>query len=337
MMISTWGPMKAAFLLVLLATTVPAVRLPVRTYSTADGLPSNAINCVVPDSRGFLWLCTSEGLARFDGYQFETYGVAQGLPHPYVTAFLETRAGRMLVGTFGGLAVFKSRTPETGASRFDVYHPAPAAKESVIHSLFEDRNGRTWCGTSAGLFEVRWGAAGPVFERRVDNALIFGIARDAAGSLWLAAYDQGIIQITTSGEVRRYSSFPGVHGPWSHAIAADREGAILADIGAVCASCGARPPRMAASSSARSGRGMVWARGSGGSRTSMPPSPDVCGWPAATAEHSNIPETSAVLSARLARPKGLPTQVLPPSARTSRGTCGSERNRPGPSGSRATA
>ena len=86
--------MKAVFLLILLAAAAPAAKLPVRTYTTAEGLPSNTINCVVPDSLGFLWLCTSEGLARFDGDQFKTYGVAEGLPNPYVSAFLETRAGR---------------------------------------------------------------------------------------------------------------------------------------------------------------------------------------------------------------------------------------------------
>jgi hypothetical protein len=60
-----------------------AAQLPVRTYTTADGLPRDWVDCFVPDSRGFLWLCTSEGLARFDGYQFRTYGVDQGLPSPY--------------------------------------------------------------------------------------------------------------------------------------------------------------------------------------------------------------------------------------------------------------
>jgi hypothetical protein len=33
--------------------------LPIRSYSTADGLAADRI---VPDSRGFIWFCTPEGL-----------------------------------------------------------------------------------------------------------------------------------------------------------------------------------------------------------------------------------------------------------------------------------
>ena len=35
--------------------------LPIRTYTTADGLAADHVNCIVPDSRGFLWFCTPEG------------------------------------------------------------------------------------------------------------------------------------------------------------------------------------------------------------------------------------------------------------------------------------
>ena len=45
-------------------------QLPVKIYTTADGLPSNRINKIVLDSRGYLWFCTQEGLSRFDGYAF---------------------------------------------------------------------------------------------------------------------------------------------------------------------------------------------------------------------------------------------------------------------------
>ena len=50
-----------------------AERLPIKTYTTTDGLPRDHINRIVQDSRGFLWFCTSEGLSRFDGYKFTNY------------------------------------------------------------------------------------------------------------------------------------------------------------------------------------------------------------------------------------------------------------------------
>jgi hypothetical protein len=48
--------------------------LPIRSYTTADGLAANRVDCIVPDSRGFIWFCTPEGLSRFDGYRIVSYG-----------------------------------------------------------------------------------------------------------------------------------------------------------------------------------------------------------------------------------------------------------------------
>ena len=48
-------------------------QLPVKIYTTADGLANNLINRIVRDSRGYLWFCTGEGLSRFDGYSFVSF------------------------------------------------------------------------------------------------------------------------------------------------------------------------------------------------------------------------------------------------------------------------
>src|SRR5271163_1493622 len=40
--------------------------LPIRSYTIADGLPADQVIGIVPDSRGFVWFLTSEGLSRFD-------------------------------------------------------------------------------------------------------------------------------------------------------------------------------------------------------------------------------------------------------------------------------
>jgi len=48
-------------------------------YTTKEGLSSNSVYRTAIDHRGFLWIATENGLARFDGRKFETYTTAKGL------------------------------------------------------------------------------------------------------------------------------------------------------------------------------------------------------------------------------------------------------------------
>src|SRR5262245_53325550 len=108
--LSTSGLPGLSLCVVVLASTLAwAERLPLKSYTTGEGLPHNGINRIVRDSRGLLWFCTEEGLSRFDGYTFTNYGVAQGLPHRNVTDFLETRSGEYWVATYGGLVHFNPK------------------------------------------------------------------------------------------------------------------------------------------------------------------------------------------------------------------------------------
>jgi ligand-binding sensor domain-containing protein len=65
-----------AFVTVLLAAVVPssagAERLPIRIYTTEQGLAHARVRRIVRDARGFLWFCTADGLSRFDGLEFVT-------------------------------------------------------------------------------------------------------------------------------------------------------------------------------------------------------------------------------------------------------------------------
>ncbi len=95
---------RLAILIVLSALPLKSELLPIRTYTTADGLASDRINSIVADSRGFLWFGSPEGLSRFDGYRFVTYGVDEGLPHAAVNALIETRSGDRWIGTPRGVS-----------------------------------------------------------------------------------------------------------------------------------------------------------------------------------------------------------------------------------------
>ena len=72
---------------VMLHGVVRAAHVPSRAYTTADGLAHTVVNRIVGDSRGYFWFCTREGLSRFDGSTFVTYGIDHGLVGAEITDF----------------------------------------------------------------------------------------------------------------------------------------------------------------------------------------------------------------------------------------------------------
>ena len=105
-----WNRFASGLALVLLFLVASrAEQLPVRSWSTSDGLPQNHIDRIRRDSRGYLWICTGEGLARFDGYGFVNYTKAHGLPTTVTNDFLETKRGEYWVATDEGLCLFDPR------------------------------------------------------------------------------------------------------------------------------------------------------------------------------------------------------------------------------------
>ena len=134
---------STALIFTLVSVMIPisghSERLPVRVYSTADGLPSNQTTCVKRDSRGFLWFCTVEGLSRFDGYTFTNYGVDQGLPDPVGMG-----------GPQGGIDLpgHRCRHQEHAGAEEGAVAPAPGAGcvDAVVlgRAAEQDRSVRGW-------------------------------------------------------------------------------------------------------------------------------------------------------------------------------------------------
>src|SRR5258706_4526005 len=83
-----------AVFIFLLFRPIFAERLPVKTYTVADGLLRDSVLKINQDSRGFLWLCSARGSARYDGYAFTNFTTNAGLPDRHVNDFLETKSGQ---------------------------------------------------------------------------------------------------------------------------------------------------------------------------------------------------------------------------------------------------
>lgn len=65
------------FIFLLLASQINAAEFAtqpgmlVRVWQSPDGLPSNVVRSLVQSSDGYIWVATAEGVARFDGFDFE--------------------------------------------------------------------------------------------------------------------------------------------------------------------------------------------------------------------------------------------------------------------------
>src|SRR5215472_13312891 len=136
--------------LALLAAPAYGELLPIRAYTTSDGLASDHVTCIVSDSRGFLWFCTDEGLSRFDGYRFTTYTSADGLANDVVATVLATRSGELFAGTRKGISRINSAVQ---GAPFTTYLPDGPAGNNDIKALFESRSGKIWCATRRSLYE----------------------------------------------------------------------------------------------------------------------------------------------------------------------------------------
>ncbi|MBC7554974.1 MAG: histidine kinase, partial [Taibaiella sp.] len=54
------------------------------------------------DSKGFLWIATDKGIARYNGIRFEAFTTANGMPDNEIFSFQEDACGRLWLATFNG-------------------------------------------------------------------------------------------------------------------------------------------------------------------------------------------------------------------------------------------
>lgn len=69
-------------------------------FTSENGLSQNDAHCVFQDSEGFIWIATTDGLNRYDGYRFQTYYKGKkGLTTNLIVTIQEDQEKNLWVGT----------------------------------------------------------------------------------------------------------------------------------------------------------------------------------------------------------------------------------------------
>ena len=198
--------------------------LPIKTYSFTEGLSHNRVKRIVQDSHGFVWICTFEGLSRFDGSRFTNYGTDQGLPFPSLNDMMEMPDGTYWIATNGGgmirfrpIADVRPATDETVKSRFTSYAVSQEGATNRVNVIFRTRTGAMWLGTDGGLFQLEETGVGPVFrslalglpEHPDLTVQVWSMTEDHDGSLWIAT-KFGVLRRLPDGRLVHYAVRPGL-------------------------------------------------------------------------------------------------------------------------------
>lgn len=154
--------------------------LVIRAWNTQNGLPQNTVNAITQTQNGYLWLATQEGLARFDGARFTTYGLQDGLPSVEVNALCEDQAGTLWIGTSGGLCRHQN-------CRFEnVPLPQRLATSDVVTALLEDSAQRLWVGTRTGVGIYQNGSfTESQALSDLGPTVVLSLAQSRDGTVWL--------------------------------------------------------------------------------------------------------------------------------------------------------
>ena len=159
-------------------------------YTSASGLAHGETQFIFKDSKGFIWIGTSDGLIRYDGYELKIFRndpsdsttIGSGWPK----SMAEDKNGNLWIGTFKtqGLSMYN---PVTG--KFKQYNN-PKYKNLLpadwIGSIFIDNKNQLWLsGNESGLY---------CFNPETDKTIIYkhdsldasSINSDSPGNMFVA-------------------------------------------------------------------------------------------------------------------------------------------------------
>ena len=181
-----------------------------RVLGAAEGLPSTTVTALARDHKGFLWIATWDGLARFDGVGFRVWrhdpDDAQSLPGNLVQALHVDAQDRLWIATeSGGLSMFDTDRKVLRHYRL-ADHPQMGSDDVFAITSIGDA---VWFGGfGSGL--CRLDADGTII--RVDPGTsgvdslpsehVLSLAPDALGGLWVGTL-AGLVHYDAGASLRR--------------------------------------------------------------------------------------------------------------------------------------
>jgi PAS domain S-box-containing protein len=165
-------------------------------YSLEQGLSNSTVYSITQDGLGFIWIGTTSGLNRFDGYSFKIYKLGKdkrSLNNDSPGNIYYDDDGILWLGTWGGgLNRFDLQADSFAYYIYDKNDPT-SLSENRVQTIFKAKDGTLWVGTySKGLNRKNPGSDKFIHyksrkkdPKSLSNNRIWAICEDNDGYIWV--------------------------------------------------------------------------------------------------------------------------------------------------------
>ncbi|OGU36625.1 MAG: hypothetical protein A2455_00905 [Ignavibacteria bacterium RIFOXYC2_FULL_35_16] len=165
-------------------------------FGIDQGMSSSSVGAIFQDRKGYMWFCNSNGIDRYDGYNFVSYKYPRGstvLINYFPGTISEDYEGNIWFPSYnGGLEKLNPETHTFTNYKLDPQH-ANTGWSNIVISVYIDSKDVLWVGSGDGFYKFNKDKQTFTSYRHDQNDLyslgnnaVDDIYEDRSGTLWLA-------------------------------------------------------------------------------------------------------------------------------------------------------
>ncbi|TSD67066.1 response regulator [Inquilinus sp. KBS0705] len=185
-----------------------------------NGLSDNQVNWIFKDKKGFMWVGTTSGLNRYDGYKFKVFKHdikdPNSLTENHVLRICEGPANKLWIFTHSGISVYNQGT-EKFSNNISAELAPYKIKTNQIFSIKKDNDGNFWFVTNKmGLYSynprdntTEYYSQSSDSNGKLHSNSIMDIVGGPNHSVWFV-YNDGVIDQLNTFTKRIVTRFDGI-------------------------------------------------------------------------------------------------------------------------------
>lgn len=185
-------------------------------HHLANGLP----RILFQDSRGKMWIGTTDGLFTYSQGKFNQATIDPSVPKKTITAISELHDGTILIGTQSGIISFDGNTFRDRSAEFDV-------NGTTVWSINETGDGEIWLGTDRGVRRKTFSYVEQIdtTSGSLKHNVVRSIIEDRFGNIWMGTAGGGITRYR-NGSFSTFTTADGLPSNVIRVIYEDRNGSV---------------------------------------------------------------------------------------------------------------